>query len=138
MIKMNESDQKSLNSSNSKLREQPGGSNQEIFQRYYAKLCEILPVEQILPYLVTKGVISFEDEEEIMAQATSWLKVRALLMPIRKALFADITDPFWILLRIMQSSQHLAGTQLAADIIAEMTSETGDGTSRELLNSETT
>jgi len=102
-----------------------GNANRAIFQRYYAKLCEILPVEQILPYLVTNGAISFEDEGEIMSQATSWLKVRTLLMPIRKALFAEITDPFCILLRVMQSSQHLACMQLAADIITEMKSKPG-------------
>ena len=64
-------------------------SEREVFIRYYAKLCELLPVtvEELLPHLVTSNVISFEQEEEVLSQSTSSSKARAVLLPIRKALF---------------------------------------------------
>ena len=61
------------------------GHEREVFTRYYAKLCELLPatVEELLPHLVTSNVISFEEEEEIITYSTSSSKARAILRPIR-------------------------------------------------------
>ena len=97
-------------------------NEQEVFTRNYAKFRELLPsiIEELLAHLVASNVISFDDEEEIMSQATSSSKTRAVLMPIRKALFEGIPRPFHELLRIMQLSKHVECVELAKRISSEI------------------
>ena len=109
----------------------------EVFTRFYAKLCELLPVtvEESLPQLVTSNVISFEEEEEILTHSTSSSKARAILKPIRKALFEEIPRPFHQFLTVMQSSRHTECAELARQICSELnimnTSTTAPNISRE-------
>ena len=111
----------------------------EVFTRYYAKLRELFPatVEELLPHLVTSNVISFEEEEEILTHSTSSSKARAILKPIRKALFEEIPRPFHQFLTVMQSSQHTECAELARQICSELnimeTSTTAQDISREYL-----
>jgi len=119
----------------SKTEESAGLSSEdverEVFTRYYAKLCELLParVEELLPHLVTSNVISFEEEEEILLHSTMSSKTRAILLPIRKALFEGIPRPFHELLSIMKSSRDPGCAELARQICSELniitTSDTG-------------
>jgi len=116
--------------------------DREVFTRYYAKLCEILPraVEELLPHLVTSNIISFEEEEEIVLHSTKSSKARAILLPIRKALFEGIPRPFYEFLSVMQSLQHLnlECAELAGQICAELNLELNANTedkSRELNSS---
>ena len=97
-------------------------TEREVFKRYYAKLCELLPatVEELLPPLVTSNVISFEEEEEILSHSTPSSKARAVLLPIRKALFEGIPRPFHEFLTIMQSSRHVECAELARQICTEL------------------
>ena len=97
-------------------------NEQEVFTRNYAKFYQLLPsiIEELLVHLVASNVISFDDEEEIMSQATSSSKTRAVLMPIRKALFEGISRPFHELLRIMRSSQQVECMELAKQICSEV------------------
>ena len=110
---------------NSKAESSAGGqaTEREVFKRYYAKLCELLPatVEELLPSLVTSNVISFEEEEEILSHSTPSSKARAVLLPIRKALFEGIPRPFHEFLTIMQSSRHVECAELARQICSELT-----------------
>ena len=95
----------------------------EVFTRYYAKLCELLPatVEELLPHLVTNNVISFEEEEDIrLSHSTTLSKACAILLPIRKALFEEIPRPFHEFLIIMQSSRHVECAELARQISFEL------------------
>jgi len=96
-------------------------NEQQVFTRNYAKFRKLLPsiIEDLLAHLVASNVISFDEEEEIMSQATSSSKTRSVLMPIRKALFEGISRPFHELLRIMRSSQHVACMELAKEICSE-------------------
>ena len=111
----------------------------KVFTRYYAKLCELLPatVEELLPHLVTSNVISFEEEEEILTHSTSSSKARAILKPIRKALFEEIPRPFHQFLTVMQSSRHTECAELVRQICSELnimeTSTTAQDISREYL-----
>jgi len=100
----------------------------EVFTRYYAKLCELLPVtvEELLPHLVTSNVISFEQEEEILSHPTSSLKARAILLPIRKALFEGIPRPFHEFLTVMKSSRSIECAKLARQIFSELNITTSD------------
>jgi len=52
-------------------------NKREVFQRYYANLCELLPiaVEELLPHLVTKNVITFQQEEEVRVTQSTPLKL---------------------------------------------------------------
>ena len=97
-------------------------SEREVFTHHYAELCNLLSatVEELLPVLVVNNVISFEEEEEISSHATSSLKARGVLMPIRKALFEGIPRPFHELLRSMQTSQHVECAALARKICSEL------------------
>jgi len=97
-------------------------TDREVFTRYYAKLCELLPtsVEELLPHLVTSNVISFEEEEEILSHSTPSSKSRAILLPIRKALFEGIPRPFHEFLTIMQSSRHVEFAKLSRQIFSEL------------------
>ena len=108
---------------------------QEVFTRYYAKLCELLPatVEELLPHLVTSNVISFEEEEEILTHSTSSSKARAVLKPIRKALFEEIPRPFHQFLTVMQSSRHTECAELARQICSELNIVISDTPSREFI-----
>ena len=113
-------------------------SEREVFTRYYAKLCELLPVtvEESLPHLVTSNVLSFEEEEEILSHSTSSSKARAILVPIRKALFEGIPRPFHEFLKVMQSSRHVECTELAKQICSDLniiSTDTEDNTSREFF-----
>ena len=109
-------------SSEDKSSESQSVNEREVFTRYYAKLCELLPttVEELLPHLVTSNVISFEEEEQISSHPTSSSKSRAILHPIRKALFEGIPRPFHEFLAIMQSSQHVECAELARQICTEL------------------
>ena len=119
----------------SKAEESAGLSSEnverKVFTRYYAKLCELLPatVEELLPHLVTSNIISFEEEEEILLHSTSLSKARAILLPIRKALFEGIPRPFHEFLSIMKSSRHPECAELARQICSKLniitTSDTG-------------
>ena len=106
-----------------------------MFTRYYAKLCELLPatVEELLPHLVTSNVISFEEEEEILTHSTSSSKARAILKPIRKALFEEIPRPFHQFLTVMQSSRHTECAELARQICSELNIVISDTPSREFI-----
>jgi len=111
-------------------------AEREVFIRYYAKLCELLPViiEELLPHLVTSNVITFEEEEEIrLSHLTTSSKARAVLVPIRKALFEGIPRPFHELLTIMQSSWHEECAELVRQISFELNIMTIDTPTQDLL-----
>ena len=79
-------------------------SNEElkkVFTAYYAKLCEILPVEDILPSLVKNELITVQ---EISAEKTSSDKARALLRgSVRGSIEGGCTITFIRLLCTMRS-----------------------------------
>jgi len=119
----------SKNSSEDELSGQPkSNSESEVFTRHYAELCVLLPatIEELLPRLVAKNVISFEEEEEISSESTSSLKVRAILKRIRKALFEGIPRPFHELLKIIQASKNVECSALARQICSELNMKTID------------
>ena len=108
--------------------DQSTSNEREVFTSHYADLCKVLSaaVEELLPNLVVSNVISFEEEEEISLHSTSSLKARAILMPIRKALFEGIPRSFYKFLRIMQASKHVGCAALARQICFELNIATTD------------
>ena len=51
----------------------------QVFQTYYSRMVGILPVEEILPDLVSNGLVTMEEMEEILTEKTSSGKSRSLL-----------------------------------------------------------
>jgi len=74
------------------------------FQKYYAKLCAILPVDDILPNLLSCEVVTMKEMDEIEAKETSSAKASALLRgPVWRAIDAGLPDTFVILLCVMRA-----------------------------------
>ena len=98
-------------------------SNEEfrkVFIAYYAKLCEVLPVEDILPSLVNNELITVQEMEEISAEKTSSSRARALLRgPVRGSIEGGCTITFIRLLCIMRSLNQVC-VQLSEDICTRL------------------
>ena len=51
----------------------------QVLTNQYKTLCTVLPVDELIPDLITKRVISFEDEEVIVNKQTRYQKAQVLL-----------------------------------------------------------
>ena len=88
----------------------------EIFTKYYSKLCTIKDIRSLLPHFVTEEIIVEEDREDISAMRTSSEKVQKLLTHITGPLDAGNTQPFYVMLRIMEVCGTQATKRLADQI----------------------
>jgi len=79
-------------------------------------LVSILPVQNILPKLVSEQIITIDDVEEIQSLKTSKKKSLYVLEIIGKSLEAGITLSFNRLLNIMEGYEGSDVTLLAQDI----------------------
>ena len=78
-------------------------SEREIFTKNYSKFCGILKNEDsLLPYLVDKEIISFDDIDEVKNKPAGE-KGPTLLKHISGPLVTDHTDGFYGLLEIMEA-----------------------------------
>ena len=76
-------------------------SEKEILKKYYATFCNVLKHEDgLLPYLVEKHIISWDDLDEIKSKNTDD-KGPTLLKHISSPLEANNTQEFYGLLEIM-------------------------------------
>ena len=96
------------------------GNQLKIFTSYYATLCKILPVQELIPNFVACGVINFDDEEEILSQLKPSEKARLFLSHVRKPLEVGMPNSFYKLVEIMQLSAHDDCRELAKKIRAEL------------------
>ena len=77
---------------------------QEIFTAYYATLCNAIPVEEVLPHLMSTKVISLLEMEDILAEKTTFRQTRALLNgPIWRAISGGYPKAFVTLLCVLRS-----------------------------------
>ena len=76
----------------------------EVFNSFYDKLVNILRVMNIYDHLVTKGILTTGDIEEIIHEPRSKLKASFVLQKIDSSLEAGITDSFYKLLEVMKTS----------------------------------
>jgi len=75
---------------------------QKVFTTYYAKLCDALPVEEILPYLVSSELITVREMDDVLAEKTSFRKAQALLNgPIWRAISGGYPEAFVTLLCVL-------------------------------------
>ena len=79
----------------------PPSSEKEIFRKNYAKFCDVLKHEDgLLPHLVEKDIISWDDLDEIKSKSAAE-KGPTLLKHISSPLKIDHTQGFYGLLEIM-------------------------------------
>ena len=114
----------------------PGQSLAEEYKRtftaYYARLCEALPVEEILPELVSNEVITLHEMEEILAEKTSIAKARALLnRHIFKGISAGCPEVLTTLLSVMCHLNDHTCKALAKEMCARLNIATSKDTSCE-------
>ena len=128
------SSQQSLNST---LEERQQGSDteryKEVFTAYFAQLHEALPVELVLPKLVSTNVITIDEMAEIMAEATSGEMARGrvgvlLYGHIWKGIIAGCVEVFTKLLDVMRCIDNHRCEELSNEICAKLEINTG-GTS---------
>ena len=64
----------------------------------------VLPAVNIYDHLVTEGILTTGDVQEIIHEPRSNLKASIVLQKIDSSLEAGITDSFYILLKVMETS----------------------------------
>ena len=86
----------------------------EVFTDYYSKLISVLPIKTLISHLVTKRLISFEEEEEI--RQTQLQPSRLVLKKIASSLQAGLAYSFDELLLIMEQYGNISCVELASEI----------------------
>ena len=77
---------------------------QKVFKVYYARMCDALPVEEVLPHLVSNDVITVREMDDVLAEKTPFRQARALLNgPIWRAISGGYPQAFITLLLILHS-----------------------------------
>jgi len=76
---------------------------QKVFKTYYARLCDALPVEGVLPQLVSSEVITIREMEDVLAERTSFRQACALLNgPIWRSISGGYPEAFVMLLCVLR------------------------------------
>ena len=86
----------------------------EVFTDYYSKLISVLPIKTFTGHLVSKRIISFEEEEEI--SQTPLQPSRLVLKKIANSLQAGLAYSFDELLLIMEQYGNISCVELASEI----------------------
>jgi len=74
----------------------------KVFQIYYARLCDTLPVEEVLPQLVSSEVITMREMEDVLAEKTTFRQARALLNgPMWRSISGGYPEAFVTLLCVL-------------------------------------
>ena len=107
---------------------------QNVFKTYYARLCDAIPVEEVLPHLVSSDVITVREMEDILVEKTTFRQARALLNgPIWRAISGGYPKAFVTLLCVLRSVRSCE--TLCEGICSELgiSAEVMSNESRELL-----
>ena len=76
---------------------------QKVFKEYYARLCDVLPIEEVLPHLVSNNVITIREMDDVLAEKTTFRQARALLNgPIWGAISGGYPQAFITLLCVLR------------------------------------
>ena len=107
----NESDEVTLHSKERKepsedhhIRDHITARCRKVFKTYYARLCDSIPVEEIMPHLVSNDIVTFREMEDIRVEKTSFHQAQALLNgPIYRAIAVGYPKPFITFLYVLYS-----------------------------------
>ena len=91
----------------------------EVLAKYFADLTDTLGTTDLLPYFVSKRIITIYDEESISTASTNREKARKLLRIIANQLEAGYTKSLEDLLEIMKTK----GTKAIIDLAVKIESE---------------
>ena len=92
----------------------------QVFQAYYSRMEEVLPVKEILPYLVNNGIVTME-AVSLATEKTSLEKLCGLLKgPIWRSISEGYPDSFIKMLCIMQLLQNKACSSLSKEICVKL------------------
>ena len=106
---------------------------QEVFTAYYARLCNAMPVEEVLPHLVSAKVISLLEMEDVLAEKTTFRQTRALLNgPIWRAIGGGYSKAFVTLLCVLRSVRNCKALSEEICTKLNITAEVMTSESREL------
>ena len=87
----------------------------KVLKASYDKLASILPVKSLSHHLVSTGIITVDEEEEIMSITLSREKASFVVRKIARSLEAGVTQSFYTLLTIMKG--HGGDVAILADQI---------------------
>ena len=87
-------------------------------QNCYNKLILALPLDDIVPKLISQRVISISDKQQIMAHPTDSQKIEHFLEILRKPLSVGDTKEFDIFLKVLK--QNMKGGFLAGELEKEL------------------
>ena len=77
---------------------------QKVFKKYYARLCDCVPAEEVMPHLVSHDIITVREMEDILVEKTRFRQARALLNgPIWSAISGGYPKTFITFLYILHS-----------------------------------
>ena len=88
----------------------------KVFTDYYSKLMSVLPIKTLTSHLVSKRIISFEEEEEIEQAPLRLQSTRLVLKKIASSLQAGLAYNFDELLLIMEQYGNISCVELATEI----------------------
>ena len=88
----------------------------EVFMDYYSKLMSVLPIKTLTSHLVTKRIISFEEEEEVRQAPLQSQSTHLVLKKIASSLQAGLAHSFDELLFIMEQYGNISCVELASEI----------------------
>ena len=88
----------------------------EVFTDYYSKLMSVLPIKTLTSHLVTKRIISFEEEEEIRQAPLQSQSTHLVLKKIASSLQAGLAYSFDELLIIMEEHGNISCVELANEM----------------------
>ncbi|XP_065908019.1 uncharacterized protein [Dysidea avara] len=92
-------------------------SELRVFKQYYSKLVDCLPAKELSHYLVSQGVITLMDNEDITCPTTSRHRAAELLLSrVSTLLQEDNVVPFQMLLDVMQKYGNDAIVSLSSEI----------------------
>ena len=98
-------------------------NEKEIFTKCYASLCKTLTdVNNLLPYFVEKGIITFNDVEEINASKIKSERIEKLLSHISGPLESGDAKGFHTMLTILKENGNQSTKDLARRMSLKVTS----------------
>ena len=74
----------------------------KVFKAYYARLCDSIPVQILLPHLLSNDIITMQEMEDIRVERTTFCQAQALLNgPIWRAINGGYPKAFVMLLCVL-------------------------------------
>ena len=74
----------------------------KVFKAYYARLCDSIPVQILLPHLLSNDIITMQEMENILVERTAFGQAQALLNgPIWRAISGGYPKAFIMFIRVL-------------------------------------